>query len=173
MPPCRPRRRKFDYEMVHSEVYVNNVVSTAPFSTPACPDCSQNIQKTALSCMFSLSNFSSIFPGGVSSPHLPLCADAHEYARYTLVGIEKTVSLNHSFRIKLHTPRQLALLCLSLVDKKNKTCNGTETNCVNDQMITSNVTNIHTRTYMHWVRLINELEYSTTKWLTFLSIVTA
>ena len=37
MPPCRLRRRKlwkFDYEMVHSGVYLN---------TPACPDCSQNI----------------------------------------------------------------------------------------------------------------------------------
>jgi len=27
--------------------------------------------------MFSLLNFSSIFPGGVSWPHLPLCTDAH------------------------------------------------------------------------------------------------
>ena len=47
MPHCRLRRRnvwKFDYEMVHSEVYLNKyVVSIAPFSTPACPDCSQNI----------------------------------------------------------------------------------------------------------------------------------
>jgi len=35
---------KFDYEMVHSEVYLDKyVVSIAPFSTPACPDCSQNI----------------------------------------------------------------------------------------------------------------------------------
>ena len=44
---CRLRWRKFwklDYEMVHSEVYLNKyVVSTAPFSTPACLDCSQNI----------------------------------------------------------------------------------------------------------------------------------
>jgi len=44
MPPCRLRRRKFDYEMLHSEVYLNNyVISIAPFSTPACPDCFQNI----------------------------------------------------------------------------------------------------------------------------------
>jgi len=29
--------------MVHSEVYLNKyAVSIAPFSTPACPDCSQN-----------------------------------------------------------------------------------------------------------------------------------
>ena len=35
---------KFDYEMVHCGVYLNiYVVSIAPFSTPACPDCSQNI----------------------------------------------------------------------------------------------------------------------------------
>ena len=42
MPACRLRRRKlwkFDYEVVHSEVYLNNyVVSIAPFSTSACPD---------------------------------------------------------------------------------------------------------------------------------------
>ena len=45
VPHCRLRRRKFrkfDYETVHSEVYLN-VVSIAPFSAPACPDCSQNI----------------------------------------------------------------------------------------------------------------------------------
>jgi len=42
MPPCRLKRRKFwkfDYEVVHAEVYLNKyVVSIAPFSTPACPD---------------------------------------------------------------------------------------------------------------------------------------
>ena len=44
VPPCRLRQRKFDYKMVHSEVYLNKyVVSIAPFSTPACPDCSQSI----------------------------------------------------------------------------------------------------------------------------------
>jgi len=47
MPPCRLRRRKFtkfDYEMVHSGVYPNKyVVSIPPLSTPAFPDCSQNI----------------------------------------------------------------------------------------------------------------------------------
>jgi len=61
MPRCRLRRRKFrkvDYEMAHSEVYLNKyVVSIAPFSP---------ISKTALFCMFSFFNFSSIFAGGVS-----------------------------------------------------------------------------------------------------------
>ena len=58
--------------MAHSEVYPNKyVVSIAPFSTPACPDCSQNIQKAALFCMFSLFNFSSIFPGGSADPICP------------------------------------------------------------------------------------------------------
>ena len=84
MPPCRLRRRKFwkfDYEMVHSEVNLNKrVVSIAPFSTPACPDCSQNInintENCSLFCMFSLLVFHPFFQG-VSRPHLPLCADAH------------------------------------------------------------------------------------------------
>ena len=63
--------------MVHSEVYLNKyVVSIAPFSKPACPDCSQNIQNTAVFCMFSLFTFHPFFRG-VSWPHLPLCADAH------------------------------------------------------------------------------------------------
>ena len=35
---------KFDYEMVHFEVYLNKyVVSIAPFSASACPVCSQNM----------------------------------------------------------------------------------------------------------------------------------
>ena len=52
------------------------VVSIAPFSTSACPDCSRNITETenCSFCMFLLFNFSSIFPG---QGHLPLCADAH------------------------------------------------------------------------------------------------
>jgi len=74
-PPCHLRRRKFwkfDYEMVHCEVNLNKyVVSIAPFFTPACPDCSKNIQKTVLFCRFSLFNFSSIFPGGSADPICP------------------------------------------------------------------------------------------------------
>jgi len=58
--------------MVHSEVYLNEyVVSIAPFSTPASPDCSQDILKTALFCMFSLFNVLSIFPGGSADPICP------------------------------------------------------------------------------------------------------
>jgi len=59
MPDCRLRQRKFrkfDYEMVHSEVYLNKyVVNIALFSTLACPDCSQNVN-------ILLFIFSSIFP---------------------------------------------------------------------------------------------------------------
>ena len=70
LPPFRLKRRKsrkFDYEVVHSEVYLNKyVVSIAPFSTAACPDCSQNIQKTGVFCMFSLFNFFHPFFQGVS-----------------------------------------------------------------------------------------------------------
>ena len=36
-------------------------------------------EKCSLFCMFLLCNFSSIFPRGVSWPHLPLCADAHAH----------------------------------------------------------------------------------------------
>ena len=75
MSPFRLRRRKFgkfDYEMVHSEVYLNKyVVSIAPFSTRACPDCSQNIQQNALFCMFSHFNFSSNFPERSADPICP------------------------------------------------------------------------------------------------------
>jgi len=53
--------------MVHSEVYLNNVISIAPFSTPACPDCSQNIQKTALYAVFAFQFFIH-FPGGSADP---------------------------------------------------------------------------------------------------------
>jgi len=62
--------------MVQSEVYLNKyVVSVAPFSTPACSDCSQNIQKTVLFCMFSHFNFLFTFPGTVGqlTPFAPMC----------------------------------------------------------------------------------------------------
>jgi len=63
--------------MVHSEVYLSKyVVSIASFFTPACPDCSQNIHKTALFACFRILIFHPFFLG-VSLPHLPLCADAH------------------------------------------------------------------------------------------------
>ena len=63
MPPCRLRRRKFDYEMMHSEVYLNKyVVSIAPFSTPAFTP--TPIQQTALFRMFSLFNFFIHLPEG-------------------------------------------------------------------------------------------------------------
>ena len=43
--PARDRRSTtVPRHQLHSEVYLNNyVVSIAPFSTSACPDCSQNI----------------------------------------------------------------------------------------------------------------------------------
>ena len=77
MPPCRLRRRKFwklDYEMVHSEVYLNKyVVSIAPFSTPACFDCSRNIQITALFACFRFLIFHLFFQGGQPTPFAPMC----------------------------------------------------------------------------------------------------
>jgi len=60
--------------MVHSGVYLNKyVVSIAPFSTPACPDCSQNIHKTALFACFRFFNFSSIFRGGQLTTFSSMC----------------------------------------------------------------------------------------------------
>ena len=63
--------------MVHSEVYLNKYVANiAPFSTTACPDCSQNITKTLKKlrfCTFSLLIFLSIFPGGQLTPFAPMC----------------------------------------------------------------------------------------------------
>jgi len=53
--------------MVHSEVYLNKyVVSMTSFSLQP------PIQKTALFCMFSLFNFSSIFPGGQLTRFAPM-----------------------------------------------------------------------------------------------------
>jgi len=60
--------------MVHSEVCLNKyVVSIAPFSTPACPSCSQNttnIENCSVLHVLAFS-FSSIFPGGGSAD--PIC----------------------------------------------------------------------------------------------------
>ena len=79
MPPCRLRRikfRKFDYETVHSEVYLNKyAVSTAPFSTLSPPPPTP-IEKTALFACFRFLIFRPFFQG-VSWPRLSLCADAH------------------------------------------------------------------------------------------------
>jgi len=97
--PCRLRRRKFwkvDYEMVHREVNLNKyVVSIAPFSTPACPDCSQNIQKTVLFCTFSLLNFSSIFPGGQLTPFAPMRGRPCQYTKYVKCSFVIWINLNY------------------------------------------------------------------------------
>jgi len=62
VPPCRLRRRKFwkfDYEMVHSEVLKNALVLH----------------------VFAFYFFVHFSRGGVSWPHLPLCAEVHDYNR--------------------------------------------------------------------------------------------
>ena len=100
---------KFDYEMVHSEVYLNKyVVSIVPFSTSECPDCSQMsnnnnnnnnhqldqpvitritspppaIQKTAL---FACIRFLIFHPfsrgGGQLTPFAPMCGRPWHSAR--------------------------------------------------------------------------------------------
>jgi len=79
MPACRLRRRKlwkFDYEVVHSEVYLNNyVVSIArSLHLPALMLSKYNINIENCSfCMFSLFNFLSVFPGGQLTPFAPMC----------------------------------------------------------------------------------------------------
>jgi len=60
--------------MVHSELYLNKyVVSIAPFSTPAWPDCSKNIQKTVLFARFLLLIFHPFVQGGQLTPFAPMC----------------------------------------------------------------------------------------------------
>ena len=73
MPHCRLKRRKlgkFDYEMVHSEVYLNKyVVSIAPFSTPAFTSTPPLFRKLLFWHVFAFFNFSAIHfsrGGGVS-----------------------------------------------------------------------------------------------------------
>jgi len=74
MPFLPPNQQRQSTEGLMQSVYLNKyVVSIAPFSTPACPNCSQNIQKTALFCMISLFNFSSISSGGQLTQFAPMC----------------------------------------------------------------------------------------------------
>ena len=77
MPPCSLRRRKFDYEMVHSEVYLNKrVVSIAPFSTPP-------FRKLLFSACFRFLIFHPFFQGGGSAdpicPYVRTPMPRHEY----------------------------------------------------------------------------------------------
>jgi len=53
-PEAKKILAKFDYEMVHSEVYLNTkyVVSIAPFSTPACPDIALKIYQKHRKLLF-------------------------------------------------------------------------------------------------------------------------
>jgi len=87
MPPCRLRQRifrKFDYEMVHSEVYLNKyVVSLAPFSTPAYPPF-----RKLLFCTFLLFNFfHPFFSGGQLTPSAPMCRRPWVWLYTTIVHI--------------------------------------------------------------------------------------
>jgi len=89
MPFLPPNQQRQSTEGLMQSVYLNKyVVSIAPFSTPACPNCSQNIQKTALFAWFRFLIFHP-FLQGVSWPNLPLCADAH-------VTVHCSSSLQHS-----------------------------------------------------------------------------
>ena len=76
MPPCRLRQnffRKFD-EMVHSEVYLNKCGQHSAVLYTCLPwllsKYNINIENCSF-CMFSLYNFSSIFPWGSADPICP------------------------------------------------------------------------------------------------------
>ena len=83
MGQCTLAAWKYDNEMVHSEVYLNKyVVSIAPFSTPACPDCSQNItykhrKLLFFACfrflIFRFLIFHPFLQGGQLTPFAPMC----------------------------------------------------------------------------------------------------
>ena len=100
MPYCRLRRRnffssKFDYEMVHSEVYLNKyVVSIAPFSTSACPDYNINIENCFFPC-FRFSIFHPFFQEGSANPICP-------YVRTPMITDNLNVTAN-TFEMKLKT----------------------------------------------------------------------
>ena len=97
MPPCRLRRRKFwkfDYKMVHSEVYLNKyVVSIAPFSHPT-------HSEICFLHVFAF-NFSSIFPGGSADPICP-CADAHAVIATISIWLLYTIKHNRYYTYHRH-----------------------------------------------------------------------
>ena len=99
---------KFDYEMVHSEVYVNKyVISIAPFSPP--PVRNSPIQKTALFACFRFLIFHP-FLQGVSWPICPMCGRPWiPYSRRD--PVIPAGSRDYKFR---HTPSRSIVMCICL-----------------------------------------------------------
>jgi len=86
--------------MVHSGVYLNEyVVSIAPFSTSAFTPPLTLIQKTGLFCMFTLCNFSSIFPGGSADPICPYVRTPVETSGRIELIFDIGASINLSYTV--------------------------------------------------------------------------
>ena len=93
MPPWRLRRRKFrkfDYEMVHSEVYLNKYVVSTQHSAVlyTClpwllSKYNINTNENCFFCTFSLFNFSSVFPGGQLTPFAAICGRSCDWPNPT------------------------------------------------------------------------------------------
>ena len=96
MPPYRLRLkkfRKFDYEMVHPEVYLNKyVVSIAPFSTPAFTP--TPIQKTALFACFRFLIFIH-FSRGQLTPFAPIYGRPWSQLKWS--DVNKSTQLHDAF----------------------------------------------------------------------------
>ena len=85
--------------MVHSEAYLNEyVVSIAPFSTSAFTPPLTLIQKTVF-CMFTLCNFSCIFPGGSADPICPYVRTPVETSGRIELIFDIGASINLSYTV--------------------------------------------------------------------------
>ena len=146
--------------MVHSEVYVNKC---GQHSAVLYTCLSWLLSKYSENCsflhVFAFQFFIHFSRRGQLTPFAPMCGRPWIRTLHTSRNWEDSKLKSFLQNKTAHTETISTTLFITRWQKK-QTCNGTETNCVNDQTITSNVTNIHTRTYTHWVRLINELECS-------------
>jgi len=103
MHPCRPRQRKFrksDYEVVHSEVYLNKCAQHFAVLYTCLSwllsKCHINVENCSFFACFRFLIFDP-FSRGVSLPYLPLCADAHESVCYEeCIYRRVVVSLSYS-----------------------------------------------------------------------------
>jgi len=87
--------------MVRSEVYLNKyVVSIAPFSTPACPDCS-------LFVCFRFLIFYPFFQGGSADPICPYVWTPMEPCRWNRCVLRFPVSYLHTLSLVVHALKKV------------------------------------------------------------------